>query len=534
MTEWQTQSRIPLKHFYTNEDVRNLDYQESLSDPGSFPFTRGRRLDLHPGAAWIQRELSGEGDPLTSNAQFKYLLAMGQTGLDVIGDTPSVGLIDPDHPFAKYTVGNQGVSICCLQDYRDLHKDIPLDKITISYSLPASFAAAGLYLIAQENGISPSKLRGSVIQGPLYGEDCGYAVHLPISLRLRMSSNCVEFCSKEMPKYHHFVEDTYYFSEAGLDSIEEMALGFVEIRCIIRDLLNRGVNIDSFAPRIAILINCRMDFFEEIAKVRATRRLFSRMIKEEYGAKDPRSWAVVITCHTSGLSLTAQQPVNNIVRGAIESLALAIAGVQAIEISAFDEAYRTPSPESHFIALRTQQIIQSESNVTKVMDPLGGSYYVEALTDEIEKRIWEMVLKIEAMGDPAHLSEKGIFRSIFTNAMERYAKEIKEKKLLKVGVNIYEIPEEKDTLLKEVAERKIEPYLDRIEKIKEFKKSRDQKKLKQVLEGCYQKAKDKDENLMYPIIKATEGGGTMGEIAGVMRMAYGFDYDPYGMIKSPI
>jgi methylmalonyl-CoA mutase N-terminal domain/subunit len=529
-----TQSKIPVKSVYGPEDIKNFDYQKNLNNPGIYPYTRGRRSDMPAGESWIQRELSGEGEPLTSNAQFKYLIEMGQTGLDVIGDTPSVTLIDPDHPHAKYTVGNQGVSICCLQDYRDLLKDIPLGNITMSYSLPPSFAVAGLYLVANEKDIPLDKLRGSAIQAPLYAEDCGYAWHMPISLKVRLASDCIEFCTKEMPKFHSFVEDTYYISETGLDSIEEMALGFVEIRCIIRDLLTRGINIDKFAPRIAILVNCRMDFFEEIAKIRATRRLFARMMKEEFAAKDPRSWAVVISCHTSGLSLTAQQPVNNIVRGTIESLALALAGVQAIEISAFDEAYRTPSPESHFIALRTQQIIQFESNVTKVIDPLGGSYFVETLTDEVEKRIWDMVLKIEAMGNPLELSEKGWFRGIFTNAMERYARNIRQGELLKIGLNIFQIADEKDTLLKEVAERKIEPYLDRIEKIKEYKRKRDFKKIKKVLQECYEKAKKDRQNLMYPIIKATEAGATIGEISGVMRKAYGFNYDPYGLIESPI
>jgi methylmalonyl-CoA mutase, N-terminal domain len=533
MSQQYSQSNIPLRRFYRPDDIKTLDYKTILNDPGSFPFTRGRRHDVNPTEAWIQRELSGEGKPSTSNEQFKYLLGMGQTGLDIIGDTPSQGMVDPDHPFARYTVGNQGVSICNLQDYRDLHKDLPLDKITLSYSIPPSFVIAGLYLIAKERNISPAKLRGSVIQSPLYSEDCGYATHLPISLKLRMSSDCIEFCSKNMPKFHSFVEDPYFFSESGLDSIEEMALAFVEIRCVVRELLKRGIDIDTFAPRIAILINCRMDFFEEISKIRATRRIFAKMMKDEFGAKDQRSWSVVITCHTSGLSMTAQQPVNNIVRGAIEALALAIGGVQAIEISAFDEAFRTPSPTSHFIALRTQQIIQCESNVTKVMDPLGGSYYVEALTDDLQKRIWEMVLKIESMGDPAELSEKGWFRNLFTKAMERYTKDIQEKKLLKVGVNIYEIPEEQDTLLRNVAEEKIPPDFDRIEEIKKFKENRDHSKVKEVLHECFMKAKSKDVNLMYPIIKATESGATMGEIAGALRMGYGWNYDPYNMTQPP-
>jgi methylmalonyl-CoA mutase N-terminal domain/subunit len=337
-----------------------------------------------------------------------------------------------------------------------------------------------------------------------------------------------------MPRFHAFLEDTYYISEAGLDSVEEMALGFIEIRHVVRDLLKRGLPVDSFAPRIAILLNCRMDFFEEIAKIRATRRLFARMMKEEFGAQDPRSLAVVITCHTSGLSLTAQQPFNNIVRGAIETLALAMAGVQAIEISAFDEAYRIPSPESHLIGLRTQQVIHLESNVTKVVDPLAGSYFIEVLTDDVEKRIWDMVLRIEALGDPAALSDKGWFKNLFNKAMERYAKQIRDKELFKVGVNVHQVPTEEDTLLKEVVESKIEPSWERIERIRDFKKRRDQEKVREALHRVYEKAKDERENLMYPIVEATAAGATMGEISGTLRRAYDYPYDPFGVMDSPI
>lgn len=529
MTDQFTRSKIPIKPVYTPEDTGKLDYENKLGAPGEYPYTRG----IRPAGAWtwIQRELSGEGDPKTSNKQLKHLIAQGQSGVDVIGDAPSMGLLDPDHPLAKNAVGTQGVSICCLQDFRDLWQDLPLESITISNSIPAIFTAAALYLVAQENNVPPEKLRGSVIQAPFFMEDCGYAVHMPFDLRLRMTSDSIEFCTAKMPKFHSFLEDTYFFSEAGLNGVEEMALGFIEIRHVVRDLLNRGMDIDSFAPRIAILVNCSMDIFEEIAKIRATRRLFARMMKEEFGAKDRRSWAPVITCHTSGLSLTAQQPFNNIVRGAIQSLALVMAGVQALEISAFDEAYRTPSPESHLVGLRTQQIIGLETNVTRVVDPLGGSYFIENLTDEIEKKIWDMVLDIESKGNPAELSDKGYFKKFFDDVMARYAKEIADGELPKVGLNCHRIPDEDDTLLKEVAETKIEPCWDHIEKIRAYKESRDQGQIKHALQQCHQVAGNKGENLMYPIMNALETGATIGEISGSMRLAYNYPYDPHGMME---
>jgi methylmalonyl-CoA mutase N-terminal domain/subunit len=526
-----SRSGIALKTVYTPEDCKGLDYQVNLNSPGAFPFTRGRQADRRAG--WIQRELSGEGEPSRSNEQLKYLLEKGQMGIDVIGDSPTMACMDPDHPLAVHTVGTQGVSLCCLHDYRELYRNLPLGSVSVSASVPAPFALAGLYLVAQENDIRPDKLRGSVLQAPFYAEDCGYSMHMPFRLRLRLSSDSIEFCAKAMPKFHSFVEDTYFFSEAGLNVVEEMALGFVEIRHIVRDLLKRGVDIDSFAPRIAILVNCSMDFFEEIAKIRATRRLFARMMKDEFGAKDPRSWAAVITSHTSGLSLTAQQPVNNIVRGALQALALVLAGVDAMEISAFDEAYRTPSPESHLVALRTQQVIHLESNVSKIVDPLGGSYFVESLTDEVEKRVWGLITQIEAKGDPADLSDSGWFKRFFDERMERYYREINSGELPKVGVNVHEIPESADTLLREVVEGKIEPCWEHVEKIKTYKEKRDRMLVKEGLLHVYEKAKAEGENLMYPIIAATQSGATMGEIAGVMRMAYGLPYDPHGLIESP-
>jgi methylmalonyl-CoA mutase N-terminal domain/subunit len=532
MSEHQTRSGIPLKPVYTPDDRKGKDYDKQLGTPGDFPYTRGRRAEASGG--WMHRELSGEGDPARSNEQLKYLMTQGQIGLDVIGDSPTMAFMDPDHPLAANAIGTQGVSICCLDDFRALYKDIPLDSVVVSASLPPAITAAALYLLARENNVPFDQLRGSVIQAPFYAEDCGYAVHMPFRLRLRLAANCVEFCSKEMPRFHSFVEDTYFFNQAGLNAVDEMALGFIEIRHLTRELLRRGVDIDSFAPRIAILVDCNMDFFEEIAKIRATRRLFARMMKEEFGARDRRSLSAVITSHTSGLSLTPQQPVNNLVRGTVQSLALVLAGVQALEISAFDEAYRTPSPESHMVALRTQQILHLESNVAKVVDPLGGSYFVEALTDEMEQRIWKRIQEIEAMGDPADLSDKGWFRKFFEETMTDYSRKIADGSMPKVGLNIFRIPEEEDTLLKEIVEGKIEPWWERIDQIKEYKKKRDPGRIKEALRAVLETAKDEDKNLMGATMDAFEAGATMGEIGGAMRLAYNCPYDPHGLIESPI
>ncbi|MBI2528803.1 MAG: hypothetical protein HYV93_22825 [Candidatus Rokubacteria bacterium] len=534
MTERATRSRIPLKPVYGPGDVAELRYDEALGDPGAFPFTRGRRPPEQGASAWIQRELSGEGTPSRSNAQLKYLIGTGATGIDVIGDTPTMAYLDADHPAAAHAVGTQGVSLCCLDDYRQLYADLPLDGLTVSQSLPPLFGMAGFYLAARERGIEPARLRGSIVQPPFYCEDCGYATHMPFPLRLRMTADSIEFASREMPRFHAFLEDTYYISDGGLDAVEEMALGFVEIRHVVRELRRRGVPVDAFAPRVAILVNCGMDFFEEIAKIRATRRLYARMMRDEFGARDPRSLAVNIASHTSGLSLTAQQPVNNIVRGATQALALALAGVQGIEISGFDEAFRTPSPEAHLVGLRTQQVIALETNAARVADPLGGSYYVEALTDELERRIREMVARIEGLGDPGALCDRGWFRGLFQDAMERHARDVREGTRPQVGVNVHRMAAHEDTLLRDVAEQKIEPSREQVGRIREHKRSQDSRGVRGALAGVRRAAGNPGENLMPAIIAATAAGATIGEMAWVLRAAYGVPGDPFGMMESPL
>lgn len=529
-TEAKTRSGIPLKAFYEKAGGDS----DELGAPGAFPYTRGRYARTRSGGSWIQRELSGEGSPAESNELMRYLLDLGQTGIDIIGDAPTMSMMDPDHPLSAPTAGTQGVSACCRQDYLELLDGIPIAETSVSSSIPAVFSIAGLIHAAKQCNAAPEKLRGSTIQVPLYQEDCSYRIHLPVNFRSRLSADCVAYCADKLPRFHAFLEDTYYFSESGLNGVEEMALGFVEIRHLMRLLIGRGIDVDSFAPRIAVLLNCSMDFFEEIAKIRATRRLFARMMRDEFGAQDPRSQSVVITSHTSGLALTAQQPVNNIVRGSLQSLSLVLAGVQAIEISAFDEALRTPSRESHLVSLRTQQVIDLESGVTKVADPLGGSYYVEALTDEIEKRIWDMVLDIEGRGDIEDLVEQGYFKEIFHGVMERQSQNVATGREQVVGVNVHQMPEEDDTMLRDLTDSKFPPCKDHIERIKAYKESRDQSRLQAGLKPVLEASKSGEGNLLALTVDAFEAGATMGEISGAFRMGCGLAYDPFNQIEAVI
>ena len=515
--EMSTRSGIPLQRSYAAASG-------AAERPGEYPFTRGRLASPHAQTAWIQRELAGEGDGRRTNQQIRYLLEHGQTGIDVIGDAPTQSLLDPDHPLAREAVGTQGVSLCRKRDFLDLFKDVPFDQVSISSSAPAFFALSGLVLAAREVGFPLERLRGSVLHGPLYTEDCSYAWHLPVDFRVRLALDSIEYCSRHMPKFHAYLEDTYFFSESGLSPAEEMALGFVQLRHLVRKLIARGIAIDSFAPRIALLVNCGMDFFEEIAKIRATRRLYAKMMRDEFGASNPRSLSAAITSHTSGLSLTSQQPVNNVVRGTVQALALVLAGVQALEISTFDEAYRTPSKDAHIVALRTQQILELEAGVAKVLDPLGGSYFIERLTDQLEERIRARIDEIEAMGDPEALSARGFFREIFHQAMEDAQLGVEKGDVSLVGVNVHTMPEKDDTLLREVATAKIETWRGHTKKIEHFKRGRNTARLCDRLDAVAATV-TASENLIPPVIEALDAAATIGEIVTTMRWALGMAPD---------
>ena len=521
-----TAAGIPLRPFYRPEDGPR-DHG-MLGDPGTYPFTRGR---LRPAQArphgWIQRELSGEGSPRRSNEQLRALLAEGALGVDVIGDNPTVSALDPDHPMCVPAVGTTGVSLCRKQDFIELFAGIPLDRMTLSHSLPPAFALAGQYLAGPPNGIDPKVMRGSAIQAPIYSEDCSYSTFLPFALRMRLSLDSIVFSLREMPRFHAFLEDTYYISDGGLNVVEEMSLGLLEIREICRRLLARGLPVDSFAPRIAILVNCRMDLFEEIAKVRATRRLFARMMREEFGATDPRSWSANIAVHTSGLTLTAAQPANNIVRGALQAMAMAMAGVQGLEISTFDEPFRTPSAIAHQLAIRTQQVIEAETNIGAVEDPLGGSYYVESLTDELERRIDAAVRGIEELGDVDTLVENGYFRGILTSAMDRHSSAVQSGELRVVGVNTRTIPPEADRFLRDIAEERFEPDYEHVERIRAWRPSRLAAPLQASLERVRDASADPALDLMAPIVAALDADATIGEITGCLREGQGLPRDPF-------
>jgi methylmalonyl-CoA mutase N-terminal domain/subunit len=336
-----------------------------------------------------------------------------------------------------------------------------------------------------------------------------------------------------MPRFHACIEDTYYFSDGSIDIVDESALGLIEIREIVRRLTARGVEVDSFAPRIGVLVNCRMRLFEEVAKIRATRRLYARMMRDEFGASDPRSMAINIAAHTSGATMTARQLTNNIVRGTVQTIALRMAGVRAMEISAFDEALRTPSRDAHIVGLRTQQVVALETGIAEVADPLGGSWYVEALTDELEETIEARIRAIEEMGDIKDLCEQGFFRGLFTDAMVDRAKEVDDGARPVVGVNVHVMDDEEDTLLRDLSRMRIEPSWDHIARVAAWKAGRDRGAVRRALDDLETAGREPRTNIMPPLIAALDAEASFGECTGVLRLAHGQPYDPLCATERP-
>lgn len=529
---FETFSGIPLKNVYNPEDA-DIVFNRDLGDPGSYPYTRGAYPYMYREKTWLVRSLCGENSPRETNKRLRLLTSAGQTAIDLIGDLPTQSWMDSDHPRAAAVAGTSGVPLCCLQDYLETFDGIPIGKTSCSFSVPPSSAMAGFVCAAREYGVPQSELRGSTVQAPLYAEECGYVCHMPIETRVRLARDTIIFGVKQVPKFHCFMEGAYFFREAGLTTVEEMALALVEIRLLVGEVLNYGLDIDEIAPRIVVLVGVDMDFFEEIAKIRALRRIWARMMKEEYGAKDARSWRLTITARTSGISLTAKAPINNVTRAAYEAMAATLAGCQALEISCFDEPIRIPSPEAAVAALRTQQILAYETGITKVADPLGGSYFVEALTNEMETNIMNKVREIELQGSPCELSKKGYFTAIFRNASQRYEEAIRTGRRKVVKVNMLCDPSEEDSLLREEMETKVGVCQEQIERIREMKAKRNKSKVKEALNAVYQVAQNRSENLLPAIIEAFQKGLTAGEITGAVRVSYGVPFDHFNMQEIP-
>lgn len=520
---YKTLSGIELKQFYDESDVMRKN-----EAPGQYPFTRGIHPDMYRRRFWTRRQQSGFGTPEESNQRMKFLLSHGQTGLNCDPDVVTHLGLDPDYPLAEGDIGLAGTSISTLEDMEKLFDGIPLDKVstTIIEHPPSSAVLMAMYiLVAQKRGIPKEKLIGTIMNDAL-NQLVGPTIEaverfFPVEAAVKIGLDVMEYCVKNVPKWNILNINAYNMRETGINAIQEGAFALSLGADYIRRLIERGLEIDDFAKKIAFFCAMDIDFLEEIAKIRAMRRIWARMLKERFGAKDERSCWFRTAIQTSALRLTAQQPLNNIVRATIQTLAAVLAGTQSIHTTSYDEAYALPTEESHKLSIRIQQIIAYETNVTKTVDPLGGSYAIEALSDKLEGEIQSLMNVIDSKGGFIECYKNGWVEEQINEARYEYARRIESGEQIVVGVNAFKEEEEAKI---EIFKQKSDMQERRKREIIAYKKRRDQKKSEKALDELYKKATStKRENLFVPILETVASGATIGEIINILRKAEGFE-----------
>ncbi len=531
----RTWSGIHLNNFYGPGDLESSEYDRDINDPGEFPYTRGIHADMFRGRYWTLREVCGYGTPEETNERLKFFMNQGVGGLNVIPDNPSIMGIDSDHPRAADDVGVQGVPLCSLEDMELLMRDIPMDKISMSLIISSTQTPVTLaqYLaLAEQRGLSGINLAGTTQNDSIHCRYAGFEISSPLDLALKTAVDVIEYCTLHMPRWYPINVNLYDLREQGLDAPQEIAFGFSLALLYIEKALERGLDIDAFAPRFAFYCSVQMDFFEEIAKLRAARRIWARIMKDRFGAKDPRSLKFKFGVHTAGCSLVPHQPENNIVRVAYQAMAAVLAGVQSLHCCSYDEPISLPTEESVRLALRTQQILAYETGVAKVADPLGGSYYVEKLTNRIEEEIHALMNKVEQEGGIRRTIETGWLDAQFEEAALTYQREVEAGDRIVVGLNAFKIDEV--LRMKSVHRTSLESAEKQIARVKQLKKTRDEKKVKEALLALKSKAEmGETENLIPQMIEAAKAYATLGEVLGTVRMVMGEPYDPLGVISHP-
>jgi len=510
---------------YTPEDIADLDYERDLGFPGEFPYTRGVRSNMYRGRLWTMRQFSGFGTPEDSNRRNKFLLDHGQTGLSVAFDLPTIMGYDSDHERAEGEVGVCGVAIDSLRDMETLFDGIPLDKVSTSMTInaPAAVLLAMYICVGEKQGVPSEALRGT-LQNDLLKEYIAQKTWIfPPNPSMRIITDIMSYCAEHVPQWNTISISGYHIREAGSTALQELAFTLADGFAYVEAGIAAGMDVDEFAPRLSHFFNSHLDFFEEVAKFRAARRIWATDMREKYGAKNPKSWLMRFHTQTAGCSLTAQQPFNNVVRTALEGLAAVMGGTQSLHTNSMDETLALPSEEAVHVALRTQQVIAHESGVANVIDPLGGSYYVEALTDKMEKGCREYFEQIEKLGGVIPAIEKGFFQREIARAAFRYQREIEEKKRIVVGVNDYvdEGEEIKIDLLRigpevEVRQKKV---------LSDVKRDRDDAGVTAALAGLRAAAEGTD-NLMPHFIDCCRVYATEGEMIGVLREVFGEYREP--------
>lgn len=512
-------SHIPIKKLYTPLDTKGTNYLADLGFPGEFPFTRGVQPTMYRGRYWTMRQYAGFASAEESNRRYKFLLEQGQTGLSVAFDLPTQIGYDSDHEMAMGEVGKVGVAVDSLRDMETLFAGIPLEKVSTSMTInaPAAVLMAMYLAVAEQQGISFERLRGT-IQNDILKEYSSRGTYIfPPKPSMRIITDIFAFCAEKIPLWNTISISGYHIREAGATAVQEIAFTLANAIAYVEAALRAGLNIDTFGPRLSFFFNAHLDFFEEVAKFRAARRLWARIMKERFEAKDPKSMMLRFHAQTAGSTLTAQQPHNNIIRVAFQALSAVLGGTQSLHTNSMDEALCLPSREAVQIALRTQQLIAHETGVTETVDPMAGSYYLESLTNEIGERAMDYIHRIDEMGGAPAAIEKGFIQREIQNSAYRYQREVENGDRIVVGLNRFRVQEERPANL-----LKVDPAVQiaQLEKLRTLKSERDNEKVTECL-MILRSVAGGDGNLMPPILEAVKAYATLGEICDILREVFG-------------
>jgi methylmalonyl-CoA mutase, N-terminal domain len=518
-SDFVTVSGIPIRPVYTPADIQDLDYESDLGFPGEYPFTRGVIPNMYRSNFWVMGQFAGYGTAADANKRYRYLIEQGQNGFGIAFDLPTQLGYDSDHPLAQGQVGQVGVAVCTLEDMQILLEGIPLDQVQIRViaNAPTAIILAMIVAEAERKGFNLSHLR-LALQNDILKEYVARGNFIfPPAPSIRLFTDVLEYCTENLPSTIPVYFCGYQIREAGADAIQEVAFTLANAFAYIEAGIDRGLNVDTFGPRLMFYFNCHRNFFEEIAKLRAARRLWARMMRERFKAKNPDACKLHLYTTSAGSTLTAQEPYNNVIRVALQALTGVLGGAEVMHLASMDEALGIPTPESVRIAVRTQQVIAHESGVVDTADPLGGSYYVEHLTNKIESEVKQYLEKIDGMGGAIRAIEKGYIQREIMESSYRYQKEEEAGKRIVIGVNKFRPEQEVEPAVFQVNPRVGEEQSGRLRR---FKEARDPHRLKSVLQRVRMAASG-DENLMPILLEAVKTHATVGEICDILREIYG-------------
>jgi methylmalonyl-CoA mutase N-terminal domain/subunit len=524
-TGFQTDAGIPIPDLLTPADAGDPSdadverYQRDLGFPGQFPYTRGPQPSMYRGRLWTMRQFAGFGTPEDTNKRFKYLLEHGMTGLSTAFDMPALMGYDADHPMSRGEVGKEGVAVSTLKDFEVLFSGIPLDRVTTSMTINASaiFALCAYIAVAEKQGVSQEKLGGTIQNDVLKEYIAQKEWVVGPRPATRVVVDMIEYTAKHMPRWHPVSISGYHIREAGATAIQELAFTLADGFGYVEECVKRGMNVDDFAARLSFFWDVHNDFFEEIAKFRAARRIYARVMREKFGAKKPISLTLRTHAQTAGVSLTAQQPYNNVVRTTLQALAAVLGGTQSLHTNSLDETYALPTEEAVTIAMRTQQIIAHESGVDRAVDPLAGSYYVEYLTDETEKRALEILAKIDSLGGIIRAIEEGYPQREIADSAYQWQREVDSGERKIVGVNAFRTDRDEPIPTLKIDDDLVHTQVERLNAVRRSRSQRDvQEKLRAIETACRG-----DKNLMHPVLDAVKAYCTLGEVCDVFRKVWG-------------